>query len=146
MNAYSGKITKYIMSMGLGFRFLPGQTEYKYHDLTLPAESNERYSLIQNSLGFSFVRKHLFTERKMLPYSSSGTGLRGLVNETSNKTIVEVVTFYKGWYWRFIILVNLGIGCAVWFMFAPGTEIGKSLIKGLNANDLFAPFESYEPF
>lgn len=40
-----------------------------------------------------------------------------------------------------LVLVSMGIGCAVWYAYAPGTEPGRQALTRL-----FAPFESYEPF
>lgn len=121
----------YDLIMGLGFRFLPGQSNFLQHELRLPS-SFDRLSFISNSLGLS--RSPL----SALTYYSSG--LRSLIADGSSKILVEVITYSNGWYGRFLVLVSLGIGCTVWYGLVPGTS--------LHAPDtnLFATFDSYDPF
>lgn len=90
----------YDLLMGIGFRFLPGQTNFIQHDFNLP-KSFDRLTLISNSLGLSYNSIPLSVQ-ELFNYSS---GLRGLVNENSSKVLVEVITFYEGMYGRFLVLV-----------------------------------------
>lgn len=130
----------YNILMGLGFRFLPGQSEFLHHELMLP-ESFDRLSFLSNSLGLS---SHIgaLPAALLFTFSSSGGGLRGLV--TSNevtKILVEVITHYDGRYGRFLVNVCLGVGCTVWYGFVPGTVPSHAM-----ENSLFSPFDSYDPF
>lgn len=122
--------------MGLGFRFTPGQTQFLHNELKLP-ESFDRLSLISNSLGLSYNR---VPAKSLVSFSSSGVGLRGLLNDQLTKILVEVITYYNGRYGRFLVLVCLGIGCTVWYGFAPG--VAHQPPEG----NLFAPLESYASF
>lgn len=128
----------YNIRMGLGFRFLPGQPQFLIQELKLP-ESFDRLSFISNNLGLSYNSKPL-SDQLMFSFSSLGAGLRGLVNERFTKILVEVITHYDGMYGRFLVLVSLGIGCTVWYAFAPGSADHSP------DSSLFAPFDSYEPF
>lgn len=124
--------------MGLGFRFLPGQTEFLMQELQLP-ESFERLSFLSHSLSSSYNFSRISLE-SLLPYSCSGVGLRGLVSDNLNKILVEVITYYDGTYGRFLVLVCLGIGCTVWYNYAPGTS------DRAPDSNVFTPLESYEPY
>lgn len=77
----------------------------------------------------------------MSPYSFSGSGMRGAFvdNEGLTKVLVEVLTFYEGMYGRFLVLVTLGLGCSVWYNFAPGTY-------SVPPSDWLTPIECYDPF
>lgn len=126
----------YDISMGFGFRFLPGQSQFLAQELQLP-ESFDRLSLLSNSLGLSYnCRAHHV--QSLFSFSSSGAGLRGLVNERYTKILVEVVTYLDGRYGRFLVLVCLGIGCTVWYSFVHGSPH--------HAPEGFAPLDSYDPF
>lgn len=46
-----------------------------------------------------------------------------------------------GYYGRFLVLVQLGVGCTVWFGFHPGSE-NSIPVDGL----LFNPIDSYDSF
>lgn len=132
----SSPFRSYDIKMELGFRFLPGQHDLLNleKDLTLP-KSFDKLSFLSNSLGLSYFRRPL-PIREVFPFSSSGTGLRGLVTENEvTKILVEVVTFLAGRYGRFLVLVSPGVGCTVWFGFAHALE-----------SSLFNPLDSYDPF
>nr|GLL21609.1 unnamed protein product [Ipomoea trifida]GMD87872.1 Protein Ycf2 [Ipomoea batatas]GME06073.1 Protein Ycf2 [Ipomoea batatas]GME19731.1 Protein Ycf2 [Ipomoea batatas] len=126
------------LTMGFGFRFLPGQSEFLTQDLKLP-ESFDRLSFIKNTLGLSYSSISPFTD-SMLPYCSSGAGLRSFVNENLNKILVEVITYCDGSYGRFLVLVSLGIGCTVWYGYAPGS------VYSAPEGGVFTPFNTYSSF
>lgn len=140
LNSISYPAEAYDIKMGLGFRFLPGQSEFMLQELKLP-ESFERLSFIKDSLGLSYHSAPLNGEI-LFSYCRSGVGLRGLVNEGSpyQKVLIEVITYYSGRYGRFLILVGIGLGCTVWYGYAPGTHLH------VHDTSFFAPFESYDPF
>lgn len=126
----------YDIIMGLGFRFIPGQTQMLLKELKFP-ESFDRLSFISNSLGLSYNR---VPAKSLTSFSSSGVGLRGLLTDQLTKILVEVITYYNGRYGRFLVLVWLGIGCTVWYGFAPGVALQAP------EGPLFAPLASYDPF
>lgn len=64
------------------------------------------------------------------------------MNSLASRVLVEVITFNEGYYGRFLILVQMGIGCTVWYGFVPGD--GLNLPEGFSP--LFSPIEDYETF
>lgn len=130
-------LQSYEISMGLGFRFLPGQTDFLGYDLTLP-KSFDRLSFIWNNLGLSSSCS--IGVNSLLSYSYGGSGLRGLVNNGMKGLLVEVITYTSGMYGRFLVLVSLGIGCTVWYGLVPGSEHCAPI------GGVFTPIESYDPF
>lgn len=133
----SSPFESYDIRLGLGFRFLPGQPEFLFQNLMLP-ESFDRLSFLSNSLGLSYNSRAL-SALSLLPYSYSGVGLRGLVNDEFTKLLVEVLTFYNGIYGRFLVRISLGIGCTVWYTFEPGAALQPPL------GGLFGPLD-YDSF
>ena len=126
------------LRMSLGFRFTPGQSNFITDELP---ESFEKLTLIKKSLGL-YKSKQLLSLPLMFCFSKAGVGLRSLVTEQKcNNVLVEAITFFNGYYWRFIILSVMGVGCTVWYGFVPGLPN----IPPYDCN-LFAPFESYQPF
>ena len=94
---------------------------------------------MSHSLGLSFYKKPLSAD-SVFPLSSSGAGLRGLVTNGIKKILVEVVTYHKHKYIRFLVLVCLGVGCTVWWASAPGFDFRFPEGAGVE------PFDSYDPF
>ena len=94
---------------------------------------------MSNSLGLS-LNKGSIPAQFYFAWSHSGTGLRCLVNEMATKTLVEVISYSNGIYGRFLVLVCLGVGCTVWYTFAPGSCDHAPKVSA------FAPFDSYDPF
>lgn len=129
----------YEIRMALGFRFLPDQKEYLFHELTLP-ESFDRFSFLSNSLGLSYNSRAL-SSAALYPYASLGGGLRAIQSHRYSQTLVEVISYHNGRYGRFLVLVGLGVGCTVWYGFVPGNPECIPV-----DNCLFAPLESYTPF
>lgn len=86
------------------------------------------------------LNKRAYPASLLFTWSSSGAGLRGLINEKLTKVIVEVITYANGYYGRFVVLVCMGVGCTVWFALAPGS--GNLPPVGYP----FTPFDSYDPF
>lgn len=127
-----------IRIMLLGFRFLPGQDEILLHELRLP-QSFERLYFLKKHLGLSYNSRVLHMS-SLLPYSSAGVGLRTFITNKVLKHLVEVITYYEGRYWRFLVLVSAGIGCTVWY----GYEYGASNVAP--TGELFRRFETYDPF
>lgn len=144
----SSLFNSYNIRMGLGFRFLPGQSQMLLKELRLP-QSFERLSFLSDSLGLSNNRVHL-SSSSLSPYSYSFSGLRGLVADghSLTKILVEVITHYKGMYGRFLVLVTLGLCCTVWYTFAPGSCLeapNSSLFGRLEGYDAFLNMDSYVP-
>ncbi|QCE11424.1 hypothetical protein DEO72_LG10g2657 [Vigna unguiculata] len=61
----------------------------------------------------------------------------------ASRILVEAITFHEGYYGRFLILIHMGIGCTVWYGFAPGDGIN---IPTEGLAPLFSPIENYESF
>ena len=128
----------YDICIGFGFRFLPGQQQYLLKELKLP-ESFDRLSFLRNSLGLSYICRPL-SDKELLPYSYSGTGMRCLVTDGLSKLLVDVVTYFNGRYGRILVLVCLGVGCTVWYVFASGSaDFGPDDWR-------FRSLESFESF
>lgn len=134
----SSSLQSYDVRIAIGYRFLPGQSQFLEHELQLP-ESFDRLSFLCNSLGLSYNSRAL-SEESLLSFSCAGAGLRGLVTDELNKILVEAITYYDGNYGRFLVLVSMGIGCTVWYALAPGS------CHKAPESSLFAPLDSYEPF
>lgn len=124
--------------MWICFRSLPTISRFIYHELLLP-ESFDRLRLLSNSLGLTSNRNPL-PSSILFPYSSSGTGFRGLINSPADPILFELMAFCNGMYGRYIVLVTLGVGCTVWYGFVPGIYT-QAPIGGV-----FSPFETYAPF
>ncbi|KAL0292816.1 UNVERIFIED_CONTAM: hypothetical protein Sangu_3250300, partial [Sesamum angustifolium] len=133
-------LQKYDISLGFGFRFLPGQEDFIIQSLQLP-QSFDRLSFLSRSLGLlKSATRHCHTG---FSYSIAGVGLRGLANDQLGKLpsfLVDVISHYNGRYGRFIILVSLGIGCTVWYNYVPGSSFTAP------TGDLFAHLDSYDHF
>lgn len=52
----------------------------------------------------------------------------------------EVLTNSNGMVCMFLVLVCLGIGCTIWYEFAPGSA------DHAPASDIFSSVDSYDPF
>lgn len=76
----SSSFKSYDIRMGLGFSFLPGQSDILYFEFYQLPSSFYRLSFLSNSLGFSYNIRPLSAE-SLLSFSCSGAGLRGLVKE-----------------------------------------------------------------
>lgn len=127
----------YDVRLGLGFRFFPGQSQFLNHELNL-SESFDQLVFLRKSLGLYQSKLSLQT---MYHFCRAGAGLRGIATEgLSNKILVEVLSYFNGFYGRFIILYYVGVGCTVWYGFAPGNPTFAP------DSSLFAPIASYEPF
>lgn len=135
----SSAFNSYGIRMALGFRFLPDQKEFLFHELTLP-ESFDRFTFLSNSLGLSYNSRAL-SSAVLYPYASLGGGLRAVHTHRFHQTLVEVISYHNGRYGRFLVLVGLGIGCTVWYGFVPGNPECVPV-----DSSLFAPLESYTPF
>lgn len=125
--------------MGLCYRFLPFQPNYINSEFIITKKIKDRLTKICNSLGLSY-NSVPFSVPELFTYSRKGSGMLSLVNNNFDKVLVEVLSFYKGYYGRFILLVSLGVSCTVWYMFAPGiADIAPP-------SELLGRVLSYEPF
>lgn len=105
--------------MGLCYRFLPDHFNYINQEFYITKELKERLTYICNTLGLS-SNSVPFSIPELFTYSRKGAGMRSLVNEEYDKVLVEVLTFFKGKYGRFLLLVSLGVCCTVWYALVPG--------------------------
>lgn len=105
--------------MNVKFRSHPNHiaSEDSLFRLTYQAATNLRH--LFQSLGIRENRLSL-SERGYALYTQLGTGLLGLVNQSSKHILIEALTFYNGEFTRIMVLVYLGYGCTVWYMAAGG--------------------------
>lgn len=114
--------------MAFNFRIYSEHTRFIRYEFPISKEANKMLMYVFTSLGL----------QKMVRFSTSGLffntrirgGLHHLLEDiasTSTSTpftpfqkVIELITYYKGMYGRLIILVNLGVGCTVWYNFVPG--------------------------
>lgn len=127
------KCTGYFLT--LGFRFLPGQSSFLTKSLSLP-KAVESLIDFRNQLGLSLSKDSL-TNMVQIKYNS----LTDQASTISSRILVEAITYNNGYYGRFLVLVQLGIGCTVWYGFLPGAE-SCIPVDGF----LFNPIDSYDSF
>ena len=118
--------------MALGFRFTPGQVDYLWKDLQLPAKL-DKFSILCSSLGLFYAPMHADLLETFSRHSA------GMLDDNFglNKVLVEVVTKWDGVFGRFFVLVCLGVGCTVWYA-KDKNPIPKS--------GAFTPLDSYDDF
>lgn len=113
----------------LGYRFCPGQVEFLIKNLRLP---NSADSLISFKDRLGLTLESLPT-MALIPYNN--------VSSLFSRILVEAITYNNGYYGRFLVLVEFGLKCTVWYGFVSGNA--QSLpVDGL----LFSPIECYDPF
>lgn len=107
--------------MSFYFRAFPGQETFLGKSYVITNKIKERVTDLCNSIGFTSNSFPYFGP-DVFSYSRLGRGLRGLVNEANyqNGQVIEVLTFFKGIYGRYIIHVGMGVSCTIWYMFVPG--------------------------
>lgn len=125
--------------MEVYYRFLPDHTDFINSTFTVTNQVKKRLKQICRAIGFKSTTIPFYVP-EVFEYSNLGRGMRGLVHETYEKVLVEVLSFYKGGYGRVIILVSLGVCCTIWSIYVPG--VGDCA----PALDHFPRFESYQPF
>lgn len=107
--------------IGVCYRY-PGKSDFKYYEFDLFNYDFMYLSTICKSLSLLYNRSSLNLYR-MRVHSWKGCSLRSvLMNdmEIEKPYLIELLTYFEGFYGRFIILVSLGIGCTVWYAFYPG--------------------------
>nr|QFS00037.1 hypothetical protein [Helianthus annuus] len=125
--------------MGIRYRHDPGRTSFLNFEFEMTNELIRKLTNICNSIGIKSSSVPYYIP-DLFVYSRFGDGLRSLVHETYDKVLVEILSFYKGRFGRFIILVSLGVSCTVWYTFVPGNPDIALL------SDLFPRFETYQSF
>lgn len=81
----------------------------------------DRLKILRDSLGLTNYR--ILPIDELLPDScGAARGLRCILPLLKEKYLIEVATYFKGYYGRFIVLVSLGIGCTVWFGIMPSID------------------------
>lgn len=134
------------IDMSLGLRFFPGQNRFINTNFKLPY-SFDRLSNLSESLGLSYYRRPL-SAYNLASYSHSGPGLLDLLNKGLKKVLLDVITIYEGRFGRFLVLVILGVGCTVWYGFAPyDPDIPPlgGIYKHFDTYDSFMNLNHYEP-
>jgi len=129
----------YILS--LGFRFMPGQGDFLFKNLRLPDTLDGLKGLREN-LGLTLAKDTL-TNRGILKFK----GLCEIHAKGSlmmNRVLLEAITYNDGFYGRFLVLAQIGVGLTVWYGFTPGDGINIPFDASITS--LFSPIENYEPF
>ena len=133
----------YILS--LGFRFIPGQDDFLFKNLRLP-ETLDGFKGLRENLGLTLSRDTL-SNRGILKFKGISDGVSEIKAKGSlmmNRVLLEAITYNDGFYGRFLILAQVGIGCTVWYGFTPGDGVLPPLDASVLS--LFSPIENYEPF
>lgn len=131
------KASSYMIS--IGFRFMPGQGEFIIKDLRAP-DTLVGLRKLKDSLGLCLTKGGL-SSTPLLKLKGLSDSVSNSMQSLASRVLVEVITFNEGYYGRFLILVQMGIGCTVWYGFAPGDGINPP-IEGLSP--LFNPIDNYE--
>ena len=125
--------------MELCYRLSPAQGRFIKHCFAINKKMLNRFKYICNNLGLTVNSIPYYTP-DVLSYSRLGRGLCSIVNETTNKIILELLTFYNGKYGRLIILVSIGVCCTIWYLFLPG------IADAVPPEEIFQRFDSYQEF
>ena len=126
--------------IGVCFRY-PGKSDFQFYEFDLLNYDFMNLSSICKSLSLLYNRSSI-NLNCLSCYSWKGGGLRSLVSSISTPStpiLIELLTFFEGVYGRFIIVVNLGIGCTVWYALFNGTA-DQALMC-----DVFSTID-YDPF
>lgn len=136
----TGMSSSYMMS--LGFRFMPGQGESLVKELRVP-ETLDGLRNLRDNLGLSLTKGTL-SGAPLLKLKGVSDLIRDPSSILASRVLVEAITFHEGYYGRFLVLVQIGVGCTVWYGFAQGNGMNLP-IDGLLA-PLFSPIENYDAF
>ncbi|XP_022159425.1 uncharacterized protein LOC111025849 [Momordica charantia] len=132
--------TSYILS--LGFRFMPGQSDFLLKNLRLP-ETLDGLKGLRDQLGLTLAKDSL-TNRGTLKFEGfSSIHAKGSL--LMNRVLLEAITYNSGFYGRFLVLAQIGVGCTVWYGFVPGDGNIPPLLDD-SVISLFSPIENYEQF
>ena len=107
--------------MSFGFRFMPGQGEFLIKDLRIP-DTLAGLRKFRDSLGLSLTKGTL-RSTPLVKLKGLSDSVRNNLPALASRILVEAITFHEGYYGRFLILIHMGIGCTVWYGFAPGDGI-----------------------
>ena len=134
---FTDNVSSYMMS--IGFRFMPGQGEFLVKDLRAP-DTLVGLRKLRDSLGLSLTKGTL-SSTPLLKLKGISDTVSNSMQLLASRVLIEAITFNDGYYGRFLILVQMGIGCTVWYGFAPGD--GMTLpVEGLTP--LFNPITNYD--
>lgn len=128
--------------MSLGFRFMPGQGESLVKELRVP-ETLDGLRNLRDNLGLSLTKGTL-SGAPLLKLKGVSDLIFNKSSMLASRVLVEAITFNEGYFGRFLVLVQMGVGCTVWYGFAPGDGMNLP-IDGLLA-PLFSPIENYDAF
>lgn len=117
------------LCMSIGFRFFPGH--FLHNALLLPMD---KLSVLCDNLGLSYISKPLTPNTSLYFKDLISSG-----DDHSN--MVKQISAYDGKMWRFMVLVVKGLGCTVWYKYAP-----YSLMEGTMPSDLSFAISSYSNF
>lgn len=127
--------------MSLGFRFMPGQGEFLVKELRSP-ETLEGLRNLRDNLGLSLTKGTL-SSSPLLRLKGLSDSVQAGMSALASRVLVEAITYNAGYYGRFLILVQIGLGCTVWYGFAPG-DGHFAPTEGFVP--LFSPIDNYDAF
>lgn len=132
--------TSYLLS--LRFRFMPGQSDFIFKNLRLP-DTVDGLKGLRDNLGLTFSKDSL-TNRGILKFEGfSEIHVKGSL--LMNRVLLGAITYNSGFYGRFLVLAQIGIGCTVWYGFAPGEGLNIPCCEG-SVISLLSPIDNYEQF
>lgn len=129
--------------LSLGFRFMPGQGDFLLKDLKLP-ETLDGLKGLRDNLGLTLSKDSLYNRGILKFKGFSEIHTKGSL--MMNRVLLEAITYNDGFYGRFLVLVQIGVGCTVWYGFAPGDGLNIPIDGSGSLISLFSPIENYEQF
>ncbi|YP_008992338.1 hypothetical protein Salmi_Mp074 (mitochondrion) [Salvia miltiorrhiza] len=119
--------------LNLSFRILPNQDSFITQKLRLP-KTKDGLIAFKNKLGLSKPSNVGLSQISYDSFMEKATNIYSGI-------LVDAITYNNSHYGRFLVLVQLGLRCTVWYGFHPGAELGIPVDC-----ILFNPMESYENF
>lgn len=125
----------------LGFRFMPGQEQYAVTELKMP-KTYAGLKGLRDKIGLTLSRDSL-SEKATLKLANL-SGLKAKGEALLDRVLLEAITYNEGYYARFVILVQIGVGLTIWYGYAPGDP--HEIPIAIGESTLFSPITNYEPF
>ena len=107
------KFIKNDLKMRFAFRYDPDSRDnFLKHILNIPRK-DDIFKYLKNNLGLSYCSTFLETMVKSVGIESLLVSPRDIIKK--HTYLFEILTEYRGYMTRFLILVMLGCGCTVWY-------------------------------
>ena len=135
----SASTNDYLLTLGL--RFMEGQETFALRKLKMP-DTNTALKGLRDRIGLTLA-KDTINQRASLKFTGF-TDIEAHGKMLMNRILIEAITYNAGYFGRFLVLVQIGVGCTVWYCFEPGTI--DSFPISLSEATIFKPILDYEPF